>query len=128
MRWLSFLVYFPVIPLLFMSWIPDANLNHLVGLSSLVPGLVVGLMHLKQPTWSARLSVLVGFLLSILLGLGVLVFGWLAISLLFASASGAQARNVGYLMVAFTVAVEVVAPILGAFMGSFVAARRAAQG
>jgi hypothetical protein len=125
MVWLTFLIYFPVIPLLFMAWIPDANLNHLLGLSSLLPGLVTGLVHLKQPSWRARLWVLVSFIASIVVGLMILVFGWLAISLLFASARGAQAKNVEYLMIAFTVSVELTLPILGALLGSVIASHRA---
>lgn len=124
MKWLTFALYFPVAPLLFMGWLDDANLGHLLCGVSLIPALAVGLIHLKQPSWRARLLVFLAFLLAGTLGLGILVFGWLAISLLFASAQGAQAKNVSSLLVAFTALVELVVPILGAVVGARIAARQ----
>ena len=124
MKLLTFLLYFPMTPLLFMAWIDDGNLGHLLCGLSLIPALAVGLVHLKQPTWRSRLLVFLAFLVAGALGLGILVFGWLAISLLFASAQGAQAKNVNSLLVAFTALVELVVPILGALVGSRIAARR----
>ena len=67
------------------------------------------------------------FLAAGALGMATLIFGWLAISLLFASAHGDQAKSVNLLLIAFTALVEISAPILGALVGSRIAARKLPQ-
>lgn len=122
---LFFLLYFPIAPLLLMGYMPsNDNSARMLTLVGLVSGLVVGLIHLKQSTWRARLSVFVGYLVAAGLGTFLWLMGLLAISLLFASVSGAEARMVSYLMLGFTALMLLMAPPLGAWIGSRVAASR----
>ena len=125
---LFFLLYCPIAPLLLMLYMPpNDDSAHMLTLVGLVSGLAVGRIHLKQPTWRARLFVLVGYLVAAGLGTFLWLMGLLAISFLFASVSGSQAKMVGYLMLAFTALMLLVAPPLGAWLGSRTAASRSAQ-
>lgn len=125
---LFFLLYFPIAPLLFMAYLPSNDNNaHMIALVGMASGLAVGRIHLKQSTWRARLSVLIGFLVAAGLGTFLWLMGLLAISLLFASVSGSEAKMVSNLMLGFTALMVLVAPPLGAWTGSRLAASKAAQ-
>lgn len=124
---LFFLFYCPIAPLLLMLYMPkNDDVANMLTLVAMVSGLAVGRIHLKQSNWRARLAVFVGYLVAAGLGTFLWLMGLLAISFLFASVSGSRATMVGHLMLGFTVLMLLLAPPLGAWIGSRTVASKSA--
>jgi hypothetical protein len=95
-----------------------------LSLVSVLAGLMVALIHWRQPTTGGRVSVAVGTGLACLLGAGFWAVGLLALA--FAGDSGDHAETLGKLMIGMTYAVLLIAPPLGAVAGSGLSAARRA--
>lgn len=117
-RWFLAALYCPLIPLTLAGALPDLTMARIVGLATLLAGLVVARLHLRQSSGKGQLAILVGYLLAMLVAVGLWFMGLL--SLAFLSDSGKHQEQITFAMWAFTGGLALLMPILGGWLGSLV--------
>jgi len=119
LRWLFALIYCPLVPFAMAGALGDPQWARLTGVAGLISGLVVSYVHLKQPSWKGRACVFGGYLVA--LGLGIALWFMGLLSMAFMSDSGQHKEQLVLAMQAFTGALALFMPPIGAGVGALIA-------